>query len=192
MLSYILIFLMAIILTIVVIEVNNKKWQKKPLKNFPFTYRGREFWYSRAVAVVNFVFAQNSNKEWCVLANQRGRGTPDHQNLWNCPCGYLDFDETGEEAAQRETFEETSVFTKLDEINFVDVNTSPSENRQNVSLRYLTVLKTCCDDIETNASNAEKNEVKNIKWIPITEISNYEWAFDHDNLINQIFNKYFT
>ena len=37
----------------------NYQWGKKPLHNFPFFYRGKEYWYSRAVAVTHFVFCKN-------------------------------------------------------------------------------------------------------------------------------------
>ena len=37
----------------------NYQWNKKPLHNFPFLYRGKEYWYSRSVAVTHFVFCKN-------------------------------------------------------------------------------------------------------------------------------------
>jgi len=30
-------------------------------------------------------------------------------DLWNCPCGHLDFDEDCKDCAARETFEETGI-----------------------------------------------------------------------------------
>ena len=69
--------------------ITNYKWNLKPINNFPFMYRGKEYWYSRSVATTPFVFCKNENNEYCVLANKRGIGTPDFQGLWNVPCGYL-------------------------------------------------------------------------------------------------------
>lgn len=43
------------------------------------------------------------------LANKRGTETPDFQGYWNCPCGYIDFDETEEDAVCREIMEETDM-----------------------------------------------------------------------------------
>lgn len=170
----------------------NFQWSKKPLHNFPFFYRGKEYWYSRSVAVTHFVFCKNSNNEWCVLANERGSGTPDYQGYWNCPCGYLDFHENGEEAAQRETFEETGIYLKKENIKFWFVNTSPSANRQNVSILYYSILDGNCDDFELTNKGSEKNEVNNIKWIPINSKSDYKWAFNHSNRITEIYNSVIT
>ena len=76
--------------------------------------KGQEHWISRSVSIVMFVFCKNLRGEWCVLASQRGEGTPDPEliNAWNCQCGYLDYNETTKEAAQRETLEETGIKVK--------------------------------------------------------------------------------
>ena len=170
----------------------NYKWDKKPLHNFPFLYRGKEYWYSRSVAVTHFVFCKNLNNEWCILANERGSGTPDYQGYWNCPCGYLDFNENGEEAAQRETFEETGLYLKKENINFWRVSTSPLNNRQNVSIFYYSVLDGNCEDFKLSNKGSEKDEVSNIKWIPINNTSDYDWAFNHPSLIREIYNSVIT
>ena len=81
------------------------------MNNFSVIKDGKEYWVARNVAVVCFVFAP-INGEWCVLANQRGKGTPDFQGLWNAPCGYLDYNETTKEAAKREVYEETGIQLK--------------------------------------------------------------------------------
>lgn len=155
-------------------------------KNFPFVFFGKEFWYSRSVAVVLFVFAFDKNGKKYVLANQRGKGTPDFQLKWNVPCGYLDFNESGEEAALRETFEETNVNVPKEKIEFLTVNTSPDENRQNVSIRYKAILDENIEDIKLSDVNSEKNEINDIKWIPIDEIDNYEWAFKHNEILKTL------
>ena len=75
------------------------------MNNFPVIKDGKEYWVARNMAVACFVFAP-INGEWCVLANQRGTGTPDFQGLWNCPCGYLDFDETTKKVTNLKVLEE--------------------------------------------------------------------------------------
>ena len=165
----------------------DKQWHKKPLQNFPFFYRGKLFWYSRSVATTLGVFAKNSNNEWHILANKRGKGTPDFQGYWNVICGYLEHNINGAENCQKEAYEETSVFVPINTIKFQSVNTNPSENRQNVSLRYISILPGICEDYPLSNENSEKNEVSDVRWIPITEIDNYEWAFNHDTLIKEMF-----
>ena len=83
------------------------------MKNYSITietgeHAGETVWVHRSIAVAGFIFCRINN-EWCVLANQRGEGAPDFQGYWNCPCGYLDFDETLAEACSREIYEETGV-----------------------------------------------------------------------------------
>ena len=75
------------------------------MKNYSITietgeHAGETVWVHRSIAVAGFIFCK-INDEWCVLANQRGEGAPDFQGYWNCPCGYLDFDETLAEACSR-------------------------------------------------------------------------------------------
>lgn len=157
------------------------------LKNFPTVVDGKTYWISRSVAVVGFVFAR-VNKQLCILANKRGEGTPDFQGKWNVPCGYLDYDETGEEGCVREIFEETGVKLNPTDMKFIQVNTDPvNSNRQNVSLRYRTYLSEEFAKIITFTNkNSESNEVDDIKWIPIRDIDNYEWAFNHNELIKNM------
>ena len=164
------------------------KWNLKPIDNFPFIHHGNEYWYSRSVATSPFVFAKNSVNEWCVLANKRGDGTPDYNGYWNIPCGYLQFNVSGEENCNKEVFEETGVNVPIDKFKLLGVETSPNANKQNVSIRYYAIMDGIVDDYPTNSNNSEKNEVADIKWIPLNEIDNYEWAFGHNTIIKEIQN----
>lgn len=159
---------------------NAEKSKNEEMRNFPFVHNGKLYWYSRSVAVSNFVFAKNNLGTWCILANKRGAGTPDYSGFWNVPCGYLDFGETVEEAAQRETFEETNVFVKKEDIQLFHINSDPSSNRQNVVFSFKSIMGDCCDNIRLSMEESEKNEVDEIKWIPLEEVGDYKWAFDHD------------
>ena len=76
------------------------------MKNFEIEHEGKKYWISRSMATVVYVFAF-IGEEVYVLANKRGPGLPTNVGKWNCPSGYLDFDETLEECAVREVFEET-------------------------------------------------------------------------------------
>ena len=48
------------------------------MKNFPVQVNGKEYWISRAMAVVGLVFCID-NGELFILAGKRGKGTPDFQ-----------------------------------------------------------------------------------------------------------------
>lgn len=156
------------------------------MKNFPVHVDGKEYWVARNVAVVGFVIAPRNGK-WCILANKRGEGVPDYKGYWNAPCGYLDFDETIEQAVLREVFEETGV--QLHSATFWGFSDSPLDNHQNITFRYYTILPNAEDlqDFDEN-NGGENGEVADIAWIPVDCIDQYQWAFKHDELIKELSN----
>lgn len=144
-------------------------------------------WFSRSVAVATAVMIKDGG-EWYVLANERGSGTPDYQGYWNLPCGYLDYNETAEEAAMREVYEETGI--KCQNIKNIGHSTSPNENRQNVCFFFISFLSGSIDNYQFSKENMEEGEVGGIKWVPVSDADSVKWAFDHDVLIQKILNKY--
>lgn len=159
------------------------------MNNFPVEHEGKTYWVSRSMAVACFVFAPIGGR-WCVLANQRGEGTPDFQGYWNAPCGYLDYNETTKQAAIREVYEETGV--KLLDAEFWGYDDSPKANRQNVTFRFYSIVhdvQPSTTSLSTEALGGEENEVESVSWIPVGNIKDFEWAFGHDHLINEIAHK---
>ena len=163
------------------------------MKNFPVIKDGKEYWVSRSVAVVGIVFCK-INGEIHVLANRRGRGAADFQGLWNVPCGYLDYNETLTEAVKREVYEECGVNIPESVFCYAGYKDTPDENRQNVSFRFVAILDSRADNISVgtgiNNRGGEKNEVEAIQWIPIKEIDNLDWAFNHKDLISEMLESY--
>ena len=158
------------------------------MKNFPIIDKetGREYWISRSVAVLGIVKAIDKNGVKYVLAEQRGIGTPDPEYVgkWCLPCGYLDFDETIEQAARRETFEETGVIVLPHNMTFKSYMGDPNgDKRQNVSFRFITFLDDPISSYKLTSKYSEKDEVDGIAWIPLKKIDNYKWAFNHKDLI---------
>ena len=152
------------------------------MKNFEFEHDGKKYWYSRSICTVALLFATDDTGKWYVLANKRGL---DEKHKWNCPAGYLDFEETIAECAAREVYEETRLKISPDVLHLVFINDNPKETRQNVTFRYVGLLNEKVEDLskQLNSSHSEKNEVEEIKFIPVEDIDKYEWAFNHDNLI---------
>ena len=149
-------------------------------------------WYSRSMASSIFVFCKNNNGRWCVLASERGEEALDYRGYWNCPCGYLDFDETTPQCARRECFEETGVELDINGLKFVGYEDDPvTANRQNVTFRFIDIIydkKTT--DFTFSKKNNEGKEVGKIAWIPIEELGKYNWAFGHEKRINELFETY--
>ena len=156
------------------------------MQNFSINKDGKEYWVARNVAVVCFVFAP-INGEWCVLANQRGKGTPNYQGLWNCPCGYLDYNETTKDAAIRETFEETGV--QLNKVKFWSFNDDPTkDDLQNVTFRYYSIISNPQPiniSVSTEGRGGETDEVGAISWVPINKVETLDWLL---NIISELLN----
>lgn len=143
-------------------------------------------WFSRSVAVATAVLLNdNASGEWYVLANQRGSGTPDYRGYWNLPCGYLDYNEDANEAAVREVREETGIRLNPSQLKSFGYSASPYENRQNVCIFFGTVINGSLQDYPFSTAEMEDNEVSGIKWIPLAEVDNFQWAFDHDQLLQK-------
>ena len=153
------------------------------MKNFKVTAQedGKEYWISRSCAVVGIVFVIDKYGIQ-VLCAQRGPGAADYQGLWNCPCGYIDWDESGEEAVSREVFEETGVQIPIGKWKLIGAQTSPLANKQNITLRYLAIIP--IDEFNIHTSHkGELNEVAKVDLISFDHVSKLQWAFDHNKLI---------
>ena len=159
-------------------------------KNQPCYTKDGEFigWFSRSMAAAIFVFCKDADGIIHVLASERGPGAADFIGYWNCCCGYLDFNETLVECACRELKEETGVIAKPYELSFIGYEDNPSENHQNVTFRFVyKIMNRTIDEISFSKDDNEKDEVGEIKWIPIFDVHKYKWAFKHDEIIYKAF-----
>ena len=163
------------------------------MKNFPVIDKatGREHWISRSIAAVVCIIAKDKSGNEYVLAVQRGKGTPDPEYIgkYCMPCGYLDYDETVAQAAQREVKEETGLTFPVTDFKLVTINDNPfDDKRQNVTFRYLVKSDILVNELELmfTTKNSEKDEVSEIRFIKVSNIELYEWAFNHETLIKEI------
>jgi len=163
------------------------------MKNFPFYKDGEELWYSRSIAVVTFIYCKDENDNWNVLLNLRGKGLPNEVGKWNSVSGYLDFDEDLAQCAVREIHEETGLILNRHLINFFAINSIPDSQNQVVSILHYVILPGKTSDYEDLLSNkdCESGEVEDIGFFPISMLltSDIELAFNHKNLIIDIYNK---
>jgi len=164
------------------------------MKNFPIVNPedNKEYWISRAIAAVVCIFAKDIKGNPYILAVQRGSGTPDPEfvGAYCVPCGYLDYDETVVQAAQREVREETGLNFLISDFKLMSINDNPKDDkRQNVTFRYVINSLVPIEDLRKLLSdkNSEKNEVSDIKFVKIEDISSYRWAFNHDKLIKNTY-----
>ena len=148
-------------------------------------------WFSRSMATALFAFCKDEEGDWCVLASERGEEAADFIGMWNCPCGYLDYDETTKECAVRECFEETGVKLPIESLIFIGYEDDPIKaNRQNVTFRFAAKIEDrIASDFKFSKEHNEGKEVGKIAWVKVKDIDNYEWAFNHKNRIVEIFNQ---
>ena len=136
----------------------------------------------RFVAVSGFVYAIVNGK-YSILANLRGTGTPDYQGCWNAVCGFLERYENSKEGIAREILEECGFQIDVDDLKIVHIETEPEEcNNGNVTIRHRAFLDKIIPQY-VEKEGGEENEVENVKWIPIDDIDNYKWAFNHRQTI---------
>ena len=99
---------------------------------------------------------------------------------WAMPGGFLDRDETGAQAAVRETSEETGYEAKV--VKLFQVNDNPRRphelSRQNISLVYL--MK------PIKKVGGYDDEISEIKWFALDKLPPAkDFAFDHLDMIEQ-------
>lgn len=166
-------------------------------KNWSYTIKegehaGITLWSGCYCAVCGIVigFHEDEPTKRYILANKRGLGCPDYVGKWNLPCGFLEANENGQQGTAREIHEECGIKIDPNDFTFYFVETEPAKrNNGNVTLRYLTAI--CIDDYKKRDElSGEENEVDDIKWIPLNEYENYEWAFNHKEVIEEIKGKY--
>ena len=166
------------------------------MNNFPFEYKGQTLWYSRSVACSMYLFVKERNTgNWYILVSKRGPGCPSAVGMWNVPGGYLDFNESLEDCAIRECYEETGVRLSED-VKLASITSNLKTKKQNVVCSFFAVKEvTDIFDINTTTKNCEKDEVDDVKFIRVEEFDdeNRKWsknmAFGQDQMIREIFNK---
>ena len=159
------------------LEKVSTEWMLCPIEQRKTLYDGRY------CAVAAFIFAIVDGK-LSVLANQRGKGTPDFQGYWNCPCGFLERNEFGYVGAARETLEETGFHIRPDALKMFGVQTDPyKSNNGNVTIRYKAFVGFQKQITSVDIDGGEADEVERIKWIPLDEVGRYQWAFGHEKTI---------
>ena len=103
----------------------------------------------------------------------------------------IDYNETVKECCIREIKEETGVdvsYTLIEDN--LGYNDDPNETRQNVTFRFIFYSSTYFTQ-RFDTSNSEPDEVEEVKWIKLDEIDNYQFAFNHENLIKEAASKIF-
>jgi 8-oxo-dGTP pyrophosphatase MutT (NUDIX family) len=143
---------------------------------------GEEIWISRAVAVVVLLVCKGK-----VLVTVRGKKM-DAAGKLCLPCGYLDYNETLEEAASRELYEECNVYVPKEFFKLYRIDSQPKSNRQNVSITFTV-------DAEEDKNMQELSFIPNEEVesrfyyspVRIGTIESDQFAFGHKEIIMDYF-----
>lgn len=129
---------------------------------------GNDVWVSRSTVVIPVVFKlEEKTGDIYTLVEQRGPAVS-HTNEWCCPCGFIDWDETLEEACQREVREETGLSLDMDKIYFVAVNTDPKSTNQSIDHWYMCWAE---GDKDIDKSAIETvDEVIDVRWLKVAHV----------------------
>lgn len=141
------------------------------IQDYIKTEQGYTYEYPRAAMTTDSVIFGFDGKGLQILLVQRG--IDPFKGSWALPGGFLRMDETIEECAKRELFEETGLAQPyMEQFGiFSDVNRDP-RGRIITSAFYALV---CIADVKGGDDAADA------KWFPITEIPTL--AFDHDRIV---------
>ena len=170
------------------------------MKNFTIkdSVTEKRFWISRSIAVSCVIAAFKPGGELYFLMEKRGPGCPDNVGKYVFPCGYVDFSETLKGACTREVYEEAGLKINKKDIHFVGINDGPTENRQNITIRYVTIQdfwdlskKLASGEINGNSESrgGEKGEIAELSLKSYSWVKDHrnECAFDHDKLADMFY-----
>ena len=172
-------------------------------ENFTITDRetGKIYWISRAMAVCGIIAAVDPDNKFWFLVEKRGPDCPDFVGYYCNPCGYLGWGETLRHAVLREIYEETGLDYRSQEgdkdlLEQWMIMDDPIDNaRQNVTVRFK--LHADYKDLvqheytlNSEDRGGERGECAEIKLISEDEIDNYQWAWNHGELLKQFIKEY--
>jgi ADP-ribose pyrophosphatase YjhB (NUDIX family) len=157
----------------------------------------RVIWLSRSCAVVITVWCF-VNRTPYLLLGQRGPGCPDEIGKWNLPCGYLDWNETLTEAAEREVYEETGLNIRIVQQNSDDIISSHMQHpwkisstftaknkvKQSISHHFALIYK-ARQLPELSMAYCEPGEVSALKWVAKAKLNTFDYAFEHFDITQQ-------
>ena len=159
-------------------EGNLKPFQRefKPSKG-TYTYD-----YPRPALTADCViFAKDDSGELSVLLIERG-GEP-YKGCWAFPGGFLEMDETTEEAASRELQEETGLIIPADSGQLKELGCYSAVDRDPrgrvITIAYYATIDKC----EVKGSD----DARKARWFPLSQIPSL--AFDHDQILSDALQK---
>jgi 8-oxo-dGTP diphosphatase len=134
-----------------------------------FTYK-----YPRAALTVDAIVFRKANIAEVLLIQ---RAQEPYKEMWAFPGGFVDMNETVEDAVARELFEETG----LNNINLKQFYTFSAIDRDP---RHRTISVAFIGMADSEAIAIAGDDAKNAKWFSLDSLP--ELAFDHEEILEKI------
>lgn len=148
----------------------------KPFHNIPNELitdtQGRQHWISPSISVDALVVVDDK-----VLVIKRS-ASMSNPGRWCLPCGFMDWNEAPLDACIRELFEETGI--DIREADVLNADWVRPHALNGTALQFVFVLP------ELPEINLDINECLEYALLSLDELPNYDWAFGHDILIENL------
>lgn len=127
------------------------------------------------VAVDNVVFGWNGKELYLLLVKRNFEPFLDH---WALPGGFINYQESTEQAAQRKLFEETSLHDVFLEQLYTFSNPTRDPRNHVISVAYYALI-----NMQKHQITTQKNiHSSAVEWVSIENIP--KLAFDHNEIVN--------
>jgi 8-oxo-dGTP diphosphatase len=104
------------------------------------------------------------------------RKNPPYKGYWALPGGFVEYGETVESAAVRETKEETGLNVELDGI--LGVYSNPERDPRG------HIITICFLAHKTGGNLLADTDASDVRWFELNKISEIEMAFDHLKIVD--------
>ena len=118
-----------------------------------------------------YIYCQDADGQWCILAGKRITND-DSNSLMNPPMGHLHVNEDPHDGVARECREETDINIPKNRFIQKDVE---EYAKGHFTYHFAAILYG--DTTEQHEPGEGDGENEHFKWIPVSEIGNYKWAF---------------
>jgi len=135
--------------------------------------------YPRPALTSDCAILTKKDEQWFILLIERG-DVP-YKGFWALPGGFLEMDETLEQCALRELYEETG----LNDIHLQQVHTFSDLERDPRGRTVSVLFYGIADHNEIKPKAGD--DAKNISWFPLNELP--IMAFDHQLVIDVLLKK---
>lgn len=131
--------------------------------------------YPRPAVTADIIILKKSDNQLFVLFIERKH--PPFEGMWALPGGFLEMDETLEDAALRELREETG-------ITGIELKQFHTFSKVNRDPRHRTITTVFIGFADDNVSPLAADDAANVKWFPFDELP--PLAFDHEEVMQLV------